>query len=76
LQRTQKSRGEDKIVVAYLDLDEVDGEAVGEGDAAQGLQAVPDLVRGGDDGTDETAHDDADGCNCKQLHRLSTCVSN
>ena len=40
---------------AYLDLDEDVGEGVGEGDVAEGLQAVPDLLRGGDVGADADA---------------------
>ena len=40
---------------AYLDLDEDVGEGVGEGDIAEGLQAVLDLLCGGDAGTDADA---------------------
>jgi len=42
-------------IVAHLDLDEDVGEGVGEGDVAEGLQAVPDLLRGGDVGADADA---------------------
>jgi hypothetical protein len=56
LQRAQKSGPEEGIVVhAYLDFDEDVGEGVGEGDVAEGLQAVPDLLRGGDVGADADA---------------------
>ena len=40
---------------AHLDLDEDVGEGVGERDVTEGLQAVPDLLRGGDAGTDADA---------------------
>ena len=38
-----------------MDLDEDVGEGVGEGDVAEGLQAVPDLLCGGDAGADADA---------------------
>ena len=49
--RTVEVKTEEGIIVAYLDLDEDVGERVGEGDVvvAQGLQAVQDLLHGGDD---------------------------
>ena len=52
---------------AYLDLDEDVGEGVGEGDVAEGLQGVPDLLRGGDAGAEadagESALEPTVGCN-------------
>ena len=43
------------MLIAYLDFDEDVGEGVGESDVAEGLQGVPDLLRGGDVGADADA---------------------
>jgi hypothetical protein len=72
--RTQKSAPEEGIVVdAYLDFDEDVGEGVGEGDVAEGLQGVPDLLRGGDAGAEgdagETALEPTVGYN-NSFHRF------
>ena len=61
--------------IAYLDFDEDVGEGVGEGDVAQGLQAVPDLLRGRDIGADadagEAAHEFTICCNSTDLAPVS-----
>ena len=53
---------------SYLNLDEDVGEGVGEGDVTEGLQGVPDLLRGGDVGADadagEASLESTIGCNC------------
>jgi hypothetical protein len=43
------------LLLNYLDLDEDVGEGVGERDVAEGLQAVPHFLRGGDVGADADA---------------------
>ena len=51
-----------------MDFDEDVGEGVGESDVAEGLQGVPDLLRGGDVGADadagEASLESTIGCNC------------
>jgi len=50
-----------------LDFDEDVREGVGEGDVPEGLQGVPDFLRGGDAGADadagEAAHEPTISCN-------------
>jgi hypothetical protein len=58
-----------------LDFDEDVGEGVGEGYVTEGLQAVPDLLRGGDVGADadagEASLESTVGCNSTDLVPVS-----
>jgi hypothetical protein len=62
----------------YLDLDEDVGEGVGERDVAEGLQRVPDLLRGVHAGAEadagETALEPTVGCN-NSFYRFTACTS-
>ena len=61
-----------------MDFNEDVGEGVGEGDVAEGLQGVPDLLRGGHASAEgdagETALEPTIGCN-NSFHRFRTSSS-